>query len=745
MQTDFRNVAASNIAGDPEERRLQVLEDFGLFDTAPEDDFDCIAALASRVLSCPVALLSLVGRDRLYFKARHGTDLTEAARDTSICGHVVRSRASMVVPDASKDARFRDSPLVDSPSGVRFYAGAPLITNSGHIIGTLCVIDFVPRDTFDQNDERALQDLARLAMQQMEIRRLNRISEEARRARGLSERKFEILLGGIKDYAYMLSPEGIVASWNAGAEAIKGYEAAEIVGQHFSRFYTEADSARGAPQRALEIAKAQGRYEEDVWHVRRDGTRFWANVIIDPIRDPDGELIGFAKITRDITHRRQNEEHLRHLALTDGLTGLANRYALLHELSKIIQDQPATLFLLDLDGFKEINDLLGHQAGDAVLKVVGARLRDAAAGAHSVGRIGGDEFAVVFAGMTDPRDAAGHAKRIIDAFRQPFVCEDDEMQVGVSIGIAIAPSHGSTVKDLLSNADLALYETKSKGRIGYSLYQETFRQSALARRTCEAELKRAFAGGELDLHYQPQLRLADRQVVGAEGLLRWNHPERGLILPGAFIHVLERSPLAVPVGQWIIRQACGFAACARRQGHVDFKVAINVFGAQFRTGDLKATIASALSEYGLPADTLELELTENIVLQNDESIFATVHDLVAMGIRTSFDDYGTGHASLSLLKRFPISRLKIDRTFIRELCTNVEDAAVVNAILYLAKNFGLEVVAEGIETEEQERVLSALGCQFGQGFLFARPMPAVDLLSQLASGADPAARPYATA
>jgi diguanylate cyclase (GGDEF)-like protein/PAS domain S-box-containing protein len=736
LQADALDDVADDTAGDAEESRLRALEEFGLLDTAPEHEFDCVAALASRVLSCPIALISLVGRDRLYFKARHGTEMKEVPRDISFCGHLVGSRRPLVVTDASTDARFRASPLVQGPSGIRFYAGAPLVAKSGHVIGTLCVIDFAPRDSFDEDDERALRNLAQLAMQQMEIRRLHRVNDETRRARGLSERKFEILLGGVKEYAlYMLTPSGYVASWNSGAEAIKGYEAAEIVGQHFSRFYTEADRANGAPQRALQIAEAQGRYEDDIWHVRRDGRRFLANVVIDAIRDSDGLLIGFAKITRDITHRRQNEEHLRQLAMTDGLTGLANRYAFLHELGKVIRSEPATLFLLDLDGFKEINDMLGHQAGDAVLKAVGARLRDAAVGAHCVGRIGGDEFAVAFAGMTDPRDAAGHATRIIDAFSQPFLCEGDEMQVGASIGIAIAPDHGSTVKDLLSNADLALYEIKSKRRTGYSLFQEAFRLSALARRTCEVELKRAFECGELDLHYQPQLRLADRQVVGAEALLRWNHPERGLILPGAFLHVLERSPLAIPVGQWILRHACKYAAFVRRQGHADFRIAVNVFGAQFRSGDLKAAIATALTESRLPPDALELELTENIVLQNDDSIVATVRDLVAMGVRASFDDYGTGHASLSLLKRFPVTRLKIDRSFIRELCTNAEDAAVVNAILYLAKNFGLEVVAEGIETEEQMRFLTALGCQCGQGFLFARPMPAAELCGLLAAGA----------
>ncbi len=556
------------------------------------------------------------------------------------------------------------------------------------------------------------------------------------RARADSERQFELLVGGVKDYAlYRLTPDGIVASWNSGAQAIKGYAAAEIIGQHYSRFHTDEDQASGAADRALQIAAADGRFEAEGWRVRRDGSLFWANVVIDAIRDEAGELTGFAKITRDVTHRRNNEEHLRRMALTDGLTGLSNRNAFLYELATIVHSQPAALLLLDLDGFKEINDTLGHQAGDALLKAVGVRLREAAGGASSVARIGGDEFAVLFPGMADPLSAAARAESIIDAFRRSFVCDETDMQVGLSVGIAIAPHHGRTANELLANADFALYDVKSQRRTGYSLFQEAFRQSALARRTCESELKRAVARGELELHYQPQLRLGDRRIVGAEALLRWNHPERGPILPGAFIHVLERSPLAVPVGQWIVRQACEFAAAIRRDGRPGFKVAVNVFGAQFRSGDLGALIASALNEHRLSADALELELTENIALQNDETIIGTVRDLAAMGVRVSFDDYGTGYASLSLLKRFPLACLKIDRSFVRELCTNAEDAAVVNAILYLAKNFELDVVAEGIETEEQEQMLRDLGCQYGQGFLFARPMPAADLRAALAKDA----------
>ena len=515
---------------DREESRLQALEEFGLFDTPPEEDFDCIAALASRVSRCPVALIGLVGRDRLYFKARHGTKMYETPRATALCSHVLTAHGPVVVLDTTKDGRFVANPLVTGPPAIRFYAGVPLVANSGFIIGTLCVIDAVPRDRFDHDEQRALQDLARLAMQQMEIRRLRRLGDEALRARAESERQFELLVGGIKDYAlYRLTPDGIVASWNSGAQAIKGYAAAEIIGQHYSRFHTDEDQASGAPDRALQIATAEGRFESDGWRVRRDGSLFWANVVIDAIRDEAGELTGFAKITRDVTHRRNNEEYLRRLALTDGLTGLSNRNAFLYELATIVQSQPAALLLLDLDGFKEINDTLGHQAGDALLKAVGARLREAAGGASSVARIGGDEFAVLFPGMADPLSAAARAELIIDAFRRPFVCDETDMQVGLSVGVAIAPNHGRTANELLANADFALYDVKSQRRTGYSLFQEAFRQSALARRTCELELKRAVARGELELHYQPQLRLGNRRIVGAEALLRWNHPERGPI------------------------------------------------------------------------------------------------------------------------------------------------------------------------------------------------------------------------
>lgn len=718
-----------------EERRLQLLEEYGLFDTPAEPDFDRLAAVAARFFRTPIALISLVGRDRQYFKAHHGTDLCETSRTVSFCAHALTETGPLIVLDATKDPRFSTNPLVIGPPGIRFYAGAPLVTGSGHMLGTLCVVDFSPRAAFGADERETLQDLAALVMQQMEMRRLRRLNDAALRAQNESNRQFEILVGGVKEYAlYMLSPKGIVASWNSGAQAIKGYSAEEIIGQHYSRFYTEADRAAGRPQRALRIATEEGRFEDNAQRVRKDGSLFWANVVIDAIRDQDGRLIGFAKITRDITERRRHEDHLRHLAQTDMLTGLRSRYGFLKDLDAILQGQNATILVVDLDGFKDINDTHGHHAGDAVLKTVAQRLQTTVAGDGIVGRLGGDEFAVVIPRTADPIEACNQAQAIVAAFQHPVLCEASNFQVRVSVGIAIAPNHGRSANELLSNADLAMYDAKAQRRTGYSLFREVFRQSALARLACETELKRAVANDELELYFQPQIRLSDRRIVGAEALLRWNHPQRGLILPGAFIKVLERSLLARSVGNWVIRQACRFASAVRQQGNRNFYVAVNLFSAQFRSGDLKTVIASALAEYQLSPSALEVEITENIALQNDESVVVALRELWEIGVQASFDDYGTGFASLSMLKRFPLARLKIDQSFIRNLCTDPEDAAVVKAILFLAKSFSLDVVAEGVEREEQESSLRELGCKYAQGYLFARPQPAADLEAVLAGG-----------
>ena len=558
--------------------------------------------------------------------------------------------------------------------------------------------------------------------------------------RGLidNQRQFRLLVESVVDYAiYMLNPDGIISSWNPGAERIKGYSRDEVIGRSFERFFTEEDRVAGAPHRALETAKREGRAEAEGWRLRKDGSLFWASVVIDTIRDDQGRLLGFAKVTRDMTERRRHEEHLYRLAHYDPLTTLPNRLILSAALDDAVRSRRSvSVLMLDLDGFKEINDTLGHAAGDEVLKAAAQRIKDCVGDKGVVGRLGGDEFAIVVSGLADPIGAGALCEDLIEAFRTPIEWEDQESSLGLSIGIAMGPRHGASAPELLASADLALYRAKAEGRHSYSMFQPSFRQAAVARRTCDQELQQAVADGELELYYQPLVRLADRKIVGAEALLRWRHPRHGLLAPGAFLHVLDAGSLAATVGDWVIRTACTCAASMRRLGLADFAVSVNLFGAQFRKGDLVTCVREALRNSELPADALELEITENVILRHDEQMVAPLRELRALGVGIAFDDYGTGYASLSLLKRFPLSGLKIDQSFIRNVAVSEEDAAVVKAILYLARSFDLSVIAEGIETEQQASLLQDLGCQFGQGFLYAKPLPATQMLKFLSAQLD---------
>jgi diguanylate cyclase (GGDEF)-like protein/PAS domain S-box-containing protein len=535
---------------------------------------------------------------------------------------------------------------------------------------------------------------------------------------------YRLLVENITDYAiYMLDPNGVVTNWNRGAQRFKGYAAGEIVGQHFSRFFTEQDRAAALPDRILATAEREDRFEGQGWRVRKDGTRFWAHVVVDTIRNDEGDVLGFAKITRDISEHRKAEERLYRLAHYDPLTALPNRITLRETLDKAIQSgSGATVLMIDLDGFKEVNDTQGHAAGDVVLKAAGDRLKERIGARGTVGRLGGDEFAVVLPNLSDPLEAANICDDLIASFRAPFSSEGQDAFLGLSLGIAMSPSHGDCATDLLASADFALYRAKSEPGVGYCVFQPSFRQAALARRNCDQELREAVAQGQLEMHYQPLVRLEDYRVTGAEALLRWRHPQHGLIAPDAFLDVLERGRLARAVGDWTIHEAATLARRFRANGLPSFRANVNLFAVQLRQDELAETVTKALEATGLPPDALELEITENIFLQEGEAMIGPLRQLRDLGVGIAFDDYGTGFASLSLLKRFPLTRLKIDRSFVRNLCTDKEDEAVVRAIAYLAEGFGLEVTAEGVERDDQHQRLRELGCESAQGYLFGRPM-----------------------
>lgn len=443
----------------------------------------------------------------------------------------------------------------------------------------------------------------------------------------------------------------------------------------------------------------------------------------------DGGIVLFV---REVTEEVRAQEALVHLAYHDPLTGLLNRSSL-NEIAEKGDNgrMPTALMLLDLDGFKHVNDTLGHPAGDEVLRDVASRLVGRLGKRGQLARLGGDEFAVLLFG--DDVAAAGEA--IADEMLSmlelsPVAVRGREFRITASAGLVHIPPGGTADPEaLLANADLALYRAKAAGGGRYRVFSEADRAEYEAQRVLEDDIGRAVEQGEFELHYQPQVRLSDRALVGAEALIRWRHPMRGLLGPSVFLEALESSRHVRRVGEWIIDQACGQAAAWRSVG-LRLRIGVNLFSEQLATGDLAEVIEAALAAHGLPPETLELELTENIALRQDKGeMLAPLQRLRRLGIGIAFDDFGTGFASLTTLRNFPLSRLKVDRSFISGLPGTAYDVAIVEAVLVLARSLGLEVIAEGIETKDQESFLAARGCLEGQGYRYGRPMPAEEFLA----------------
>ena len=433
----------------------------------------------------------------------------------------------------------------------------------------------------------------------------------------------------------------------------------------------------------------------------------------------------FCAVLRDIRSRKANEAALHRLAHVDALTGLPNRTAFSSKLNEALASgRPVTVLMADLDRFKQVNDALGHYVGDEVLRIAGQRLLGCVGSRDTVTRLGGDEFALLLPDVSGEHQAARVAEAVLHSFLEPFVVQEQTIQLSGSVGIAFAPEHAESADVLLSSADMALYAAKADGRQCYRIFTEDLKEAAAIEVSCRREFRRAIDNEEFVLLYQPQVRLQDGVLVGAEALIRWQHPERGLLSPDKFITILENSQYAAEVGLWVIRTAARQAAAWRADWATDFRMGVNLSTALFRTDSFADEVFSILSETGLPPEALEVEITETIILSHDEALIRPLRRLKEAGIGVAFDDYGTGYASLSHLKRFPLTRLKIDRSFVRDMVTSGSDSAIIRAVLELGRSLQLCVIAEGIEREDQLAHLLQDGCDEGQGYLFGKPMSA---------------------
>jgi diguanylate cyclase (GGDEF)-like protein/PAS domain S-box-containing protein len=436
---------------------------------------------------------------------------------------------------------------------------------------------------------------------------------------------------------------------------------------------------------------------------------------------------------KDITNRRKAEAKIAYMAQHDALTDLPNRLQLFERLRLTLtrpkRGEHVAVFCLDLDRFKDVNDAHGHPVGDLLLQSVAGRLRQCIRDTDMVARLGGDEFAIVQAGASQPADATSLASRLIAVIGAPYDIGGRQVTVDLSIGIALAPNDGLDPEQLLKNADLALYRAKSDGRGLYRFFEPEMDARMQARQTLEAELRKAITNGEFELFYQPLVDMQTECITGFEALIRWHHPERGMIPPLDFIAVAEETGLIVPIGDWVLRQAC--AEAATWPG--DVKIAVNLSPVQFKNRNLLLNVISALAASGLSASRLELEITESVLLQDGDATLAMLDELRGLGVRISMDDFGTGYSSLSYLRKFPFDKIKIDRTFIFDMSDHDDSLAIVRAVIAMGSGLGIATTAEGVETPEQFRQLKLEGCTEVQGYLFSPPRPAAEVKGLLAS------------
>ncbi|MBR0955665.1 bifunctional diguanylate cyclase/phosphodiesterase [Bradyrhizobium canariense] len=440
---------------------------------------------------------------------------------------------------------------------------------------------------------------------------------------------------------------------------------------------------------------------------------------------------GWVATFEDITEWLEAQAKISHMARHDALTSLPNR-VLFHEqlvqgLRRTSSGDQLAVLCLDLDHFKDINDSLGHPIGDALLKEVGRRLKATVSESDTVARLGGDEFAVVQIGRSEEAAARSLAGRLVEVISAPYEIDDHQIIIGVSIGISLSPQDGSNPDELLKNADLALYRAKADGRGTYRFFETGMDARAQARRLLEMDLRAAVQRDEFEAYYQPIRDVASGRVVAFEALLRWNHPQRGLIAPMNFIPLAEETGLIIQLGEFVLRSACTDAVTWPD----DVDVAVNLSPVQFKNPNLIASVTEALAASGLDARRLELEITESVLLQNSEATLTTLHDLRAMGVRISLDDFGTGYSSLSYLRSFPFDKIKIDRSFVSELATREDSMAIIRAVTGLGRSLGIVTTAEGVENDAQLELLRREGCTQAQGYLFSKPRPASDVTIML--------------
>lgn len=566
--------------------------------------------------------------------------------------------------------------------------------------------------------------IAVVARQVLVVRAARKRSEANRFASDIIDNAGEGIVVYDRELRYVL--------WNRFMEELTGVSEREILGRAAAEIVPQITEQNVDELLRRALAGETVSSPDLHYFVSQTDRQGWISSVYRPYTDANGTIIGVVGLIRDITERKRVEQQIEYQAYHDALTGLANR-RLFHEhlslavaLAQRRHTRVAVLFL-DLDHFKLVNDSLGHSVGDALLRHVSGRLKEALREGDTVARVGGDEFTIVLQELVRREDAALVAEKVLRTIAEPIDLNGHRLYVTTSIGITVFPDDGEDAETLLKNADAAMYRAKAEGRNTYQMSTLELSLSTHERMAVENGLHHALEAGEFELLYQPQIDTETMQVVGMEALLRWKHPQRGMILPESFIRVAEERGLILPIGEWVLRRACREARRFQDLGHPRFRVAVNISARQFRDPLLLAAVQDALAQAGLPPDSLELEITETVAMEDVELTMTTLAQLRKLGVAIAIDDFGTGHSSLAYLKRFPLDALKIDRSFVADLPDKFEDAAIVSSVIQLANGLGLRVVAEGVERREQLDFLLEAGCREVQGYYFSYPVRPSDI------------------
>jgi diguanylate cyclase (GGDEF)-like protein/PAS domain S-box-containing protein len=576
---------------------------------------------------------------------------------------------------------------------------------------------------------------SRLLVSLRDIRERKRSEEQLRLAAKVFENSGEAIT--------ITDDKSRILSVNAAFSQVTGYTLQEVVGQtprllksgrHDAEFY----------RRLWQDLNVQGYWRGEIWNRRKSGEIYPEWLTISSVKDTDGAVTNYVAMFSDISERKAAQDRIEFLAFHDPLTRLPNRLLGKDRARQAIanadrsRSRVAAIFL-DLDNFKLINDSLGHSVGDDLLVAVAARLQECLRETDTLCRLAGDEFLIILQNVAGNDAISSICEKVLKRLAEPFVLDARELSTSFSIGIAVYPDDGGYTEDLLKNSDTAMYRAKAAGRNTYRFFDEQMNVEATEHLHLREGLRMALDRGEFILHYQPQIDLASGRVAGVEALIRWRHPEFGLVPPGRFIPTAEDSGLIVPIGAWVLREACRQAVAWRQAGLPPLVVAINLSAVQFRRGNIEELVATVLAESGHEPALLELELTESMLIQDTEHILTALQRIKLLGVKLSIDDFGTGYSSLSYLKRFNVDKLKIDQSFIRDLATDPDDEAIVRAIILLAHSLNLRTVAEGVETGAANEYLRRFRCDEVQGYYFARPMPAEELAAYIGGNAATAA------